>query len=108
MKLHWLIPITVDRTFQFTSKNEMARAFSAIGHDITTTVAYVEDKTPMDGFSRVDYVHTPSGSIITKIIFHWKMLESTWKTKSDVVMFGFQAAHLIPFAWLFRFGKNKP
>ncbi len=108
MKLHWLIPITVDATFQFTSKNEMARAFTASGHEMTTTVAYIKEKTPMDGFTRVDYVQTPSGSLFSKVLFHWKMLESTWKTNSDVVMFGFQAAHLIPLAWLFRLGKNKP
>ena len=108
MKLHWLIPITVDQTFQFTSKNEMARAFKARGHDITTTVAYVNEKTPLSGFTHVDYVCTPAGSLLGKVKFHWKMLESTWKTKSDVVMFGFQAAHLIPLAWLFRMGKNKP
>jgi len=108
VKLHWIIPLTVDATFQFTSKNEMARSFRSCGHDITTTVAYVNDKTVMDGFTHVDYVHVPAGSLFSKIRLHWKMLESTWKMNADVVMFGFQSAHLIPLAWLFRCGRNRP
>ena len=87
MKLHWLIPLTVDAAFQFTSKNELARAFRGLGHEITTTVAYVSDKTPMDGFSHIDYCHTPSGSLVKKIVFHWRMLQSTWQANADVVMF---------------------
>lgn len=108
MKLHWLIPLTVDATFQFTSKNELARAFREQGNEITTTVAYVNEKTPMDGFTRVEYCRTPRGSLLRKILFHWLMLRSTWRENADVVMVGFQAAHLLPLAWLFRFGRKKP
>lgn len=98
MNLHWLIPITVDAAFQFTSKNEMARAYKGLGYKITTTAAYVNEKIPLDGFSRVDYVHTPSGSIWRKLVFHWQLFKSIWGSKADVIMFGFQATHLLPFA----------
>ncbi len=56
----------------------------------------------MDGFSDVEYVHTPRGSILNKLIFHWKMLQSVRRSNADVIMFGFQAAHLIPFAWILK------
>lgn len=99
MKVHWLIPLTCDETFQFTSKNELARAYRELGHEITTTVAYVNERTTMDGFTNVEYVYTPRGSLNKKIVLHWRMLKSTWTTDADVVMFGFTAAHLLPFAW---------
>ena len=108
MRLHWIIPLTVDAAFQFTSKNEMARAVRGLGHDITTTVGYINNKIELDGFTSVDYIHTPAKSLISKLLFHWKLLKSVWASNADVVMFGVQAAHLIPFARLLRFGRNKP
>ena len=108
MKLHWLIPLTVDAAFQFTSKNELARGYRDLGHEITTTVAYINDKIPMDGFTDIEYCHTPKGSWLAKLGFHWKMLRSAWTSNPDVLMFGFQAAHLIPFASLFGLRRNRP
>ena len=105
MKVHWLIPLTCDAAFQFTSKNELAKAFRDLGNEITTTVAYINEQTPMDGFSDVEYVHTPRRSLFAKIKFHWKMVLSIWKSDADVIMFGFQAAHLMPLAALWR-GKR--
>src|SRR4030042_5569619 len=102
MKVHWLIPLTCDAAFQFTSRNELARAFRALGNEITTTVAYANERTKMDGFSTVEYVHSPRGSLLKKVGFHWRMLQSSWRTNADVVMFGSQTAHLIPLAWVMR------
>ena len=108
MNIHWLIPITVDAAFQFTSKNEMARAYKALGHKITTTAAYVNEKIPLDGFSDVDYVHTPSASAWRKLVFHWQMFKSIWSSKADVIMFGFQATHLLPFACIIGLLIGRP
>jgi hypothetical protein len=69
MKVHWLIPLTCDDTFQFTSKNELARAYRELGHEITTTVAYVNKRTRMDGFSDVEYVYTPHDQSIKKLLY---------------------------------------
>jgi glycosyltransferase involved in cell wall biosynthesis len=102
VKVHWLIPLTCDAAFQFTSKNELARAFRSLGNTITTTVAYANEQTTMDGFSEVEYIHIPRKSLLGKIKFHWKMVQSTWTRDADVVIFGFQASHLIPLAWAVR------
>jgi glycosyltransferase involved in cell wall biosynthesis len=100
--------LTVDAAFQFTSKNELARGYRGLGNEITTTVAYVNEKVPMDGFTNIEYCHTPKKSLLGKFTFHWKMLKSTWTSSADVLMFGFQAAHLIPFAALFGFRRDRP
>jgi len=105
MKVHWLIPLTVDSVLQFTSKNEMARAFTNLGHELTTTVAYIQKPVSMDGFTEVEYISTPAGALYAKVMFHWRMLLSSLRPGVDVVMYGFGSAHLIPLAkllWLFR------
>lgn len=108
MKILWLIPLTVDAAFQFTSKNELARAVRKLGHEIETVVAYRENRTSLDGFSVVEYIHTPPSSLIRKFVFHWKMLLTVWKTDADIIMFGFQAAHLILLARLGWIGRSRP
>lgn len=108
MKLHWLIPLTVDTAFQFTSKNELARSFKQLGNEISTTVAYVDNKIPMDGFSRIEYCHTPRGSTFKKLHFHWRQLRSALCNDVDVVMFGFAAMHLVPIARLLSIGRSRP
>ena len=108
MKVLWIIPLTVDQALQFTSKNELARSFSGLGHEINTVVAYVRERTQMDGFSNVEYIYTPSGSVLKKIAFHFRMLRAVLASDADVVMFGFQAAHLIPLVRLARPGKKTP
>jgi len=50
----------------------------------------------------VEYVHTQRGSLFAKIKFHWRMIQSVWKSDADVIMFGFPAAHLMPLAALSR------
>jgi len=97
MKILWFVPLTVDKAFQFTSKNELARALTQLGHEVETVVAYCKIEVALDGFSAVKYVFTPERSHLAKFRFHCKMLVAAWKTNADVVMFGFQAAHLIPF-----------
>lgn len=108
MKILWLIPITVDRTFQFTSKNELARALRDLGHEVETVVAYREDQTPLDGFSKVVYVQTKDNSPPHGLRFHWCMLHAALRTNADAVMFGFQAGHLIPFAYWRGLWEKRP
>lgn len=99
MKILWLIPITVDRTFQFTSKNELARGLREQGHEIETVVAYEAEKIALDGFSAVEYVRTGRGTFQV-LRFHWRMLRAAFRTDADAVLFGTQAAHLIPLSRL--------
>jgi len=108
MKILWFVPLTVDKVFQFTSKNELARALSQQGHEIETVVAYRKAKVLLDGFSAVKYVYTPEGSIFAKLRFHFRMLIAAWKTDSVAVMFGFQSAHLIPLAKLCSIWRKCP
>lgn len=97
MKILWLIPLTVDGAFQFTSKNEMARGLTEQGHEMETVVAYRSEKIPLDGFSHVDYVHTPPSSILSRVRFHWKMFAAALGTDAEAVMFGSQVCHFLPF-----------
>lgn len=108
MKILWLIPLTVDATFQFTSKNELARALTEQGHEIETVVAFCENNIPLDGFSHVDYFHTPNSSVTSKFGFHLRMLRAAWLNGTDAVIFGVQAAHLIPFAAFFGLRRKPP
>lgn len=105
MKVHWLIPLICDAKLQFTSKNELARAFCELGNEITTTVAYLNVKTPMDGFNHVEYVHTKSGSILKKIAFDWKMIQSALASDADVIIFGVRSVYLLPLISIF--GRKK-
>jgi glycosyltransferase involved in cell wall biosynthesis len=102
MKVHWLIPITCDASLQLTTYDELARAFRDLDNRITTTVAYVNDRIQMEGFSRVEYSHTPRGSLLKKLKYHWDMLKAAVTSDADVIIFGFNVAHLIPFVWIMR------
>ncbi len=108
MKIHWVVPLTADAAFQFTDKNELARSLKALGHEITTIVAYRQERKEMDGFSRVQYVRVPRRSALRKMIFHWCILRSIWSSRADVVMLGHSAAHLIPLAWLGFMAGRRP
>lgn len=107
MKILWLIPLTVDKAFQFTSKNELARGLVENGHVVETVVAYRKEKIRLDGFSHVEYVHTPEGSVAAMLRFHVLMLTAVWKTSADVVMFGFQSTHLIPLCAICSFWRKR-
>jgi glycosyltransferase involved in cell wall biosynthesis len=108
LKVHWLIPLTVDKVFQFTSKNELARSFCALGHEMSTTVAYNKEKIPLDGFSQVEYVKMRSGSFFDVLKFHLRMILSIWRTDADVVLLGFPTAHLLLPGRLSRLGRKRP
>ena len=109
MKLLWLIPLTVDGAFQFTSKNEMARGLKEQGHQMETVVAYREEKVPLDGFTRVDYVHTPPSSIMSRLRFHWRMFFAALNTDAEAVMFGSQVCHFLPLLRLLAlFREQRP
>ncbi|MFC1837890.1 hypothetical protein ACFLYW_04345, partial [Thermodesulfobacteriota bacterium] len=108
LKVHWLIPLTVDAVLQFTSKNELARSFTGLGNVLTTTVAFGKEPIPMDGFTGIEYIHTPLGSQFGKLRFHFRMLTSALARGREVVMFGIGSAHLIPLAWLMWLGRRRP
>jgi len=108
MKIHWLVPLTVDKVLQFTSKNEMARALVEIGHTVTTLVAYQKNRVELNGFSEVTYVKTPPNSILNKIKFHYLMLLSILRSDADFILIGFQAAHLLPLSRIIFFCRSRP
>jgi glycosyltransferase involved in cell wall biosynthesis len=108
MKILWLIPVTVDRAFQFTSRNELARGLQELGHRIETVVGYREEQVMLDGFSKVEYVHTGKETIFAMLHYHWRMLRAAFHTDADVVMFGVNVGHLIPIAWLRGLWGKKP
>ncbi len=107
MKIVWLIPLTVDGAFQFTSKNEMARGLAEQGHEMETVVAYRKEKIPLDGFSHVEYVHTPPSSVAARVRFHWRMFSAALATDAEAVMFGSQVCHLLPFLRLFALFRGR-
>ncbi len=108
MKVHWIIPLTVDTAFQFTDKNELARAFTTLGHEMTTIVAYRNARTVMDGFSKTEYARVPLRSPLRRMLFHWRMLRTIWSSKADVIMLGHSAAHLVPIALLGFLFRSHP
>ncbi len=108
MKILWIIPVTVDTMLQLTSCSGLARPLSRYGHQVVTVAAYRKRKEHIDGFSHIDYVHTPPGAILRKFWFHLRMLFSIWTTDADVVIFGYQAGHLIPLSSLSTLWRKRP
>ncbi len=100
MKILWLIPLTVDSAYQFTSRNELARALTEQGHEVNTVVSYRKEKVALTGFSEVEYIQTTPGSLLAKLRFHYRMLSAAWTSQADAVIFGLAAIHLLPIALL--------
>jgi glycosyltransferase involved in cell wall biosynthesis len=107
MKILWLVPLVLGKRLQITSRNELAMSLKGLGHEINTVVGLCDYTHKLDGFSNVKYVNMDQGSFAKTIQFHLAMLFSLWRTEADIVIFGTSSAHLLPFAYFFRyFGKS--
>jgi len=106
MKIIWLIPLTVDSAYQFTSRNELAGALKKIGCKVKTIVAFRKKKLRLSGFSTVKYVHTPKESVFGKLKFFLKMLDAIRKEDADFVILGLSVIHLLLIAKILGIRKN--
>ena len=94
MKVLFFFPLIVDTRLQFTSKNQLAKAFCNQGNFMTIFVGYKANKLELDGFSKVVYVKV--NSIFSKFKLYFKSLISAIKDDFDVILLPDRMAVFLP------------
>ena len=100
MTILWIVPMTIDENPLYCVKNEYAKAIKKQGYYISTIVGFNKYRPFLDGFSNVKYYKIRKLNFLYKIIYHFVLQIETIRSNVDVIIFGINAAHLIPIAKL--------
>ena len=101
MKILWIIPLVVtERYLLADEKNRLAKAIADEGHEIQSIVGYTKVIPKLYGFSNIFYCKIKKPFILHKCLFQFRILCEVLKSNADILIFGYYASHIIPFAYI--------